>query len=58
MLFLCQFTRFLGTSREQDAQRVVVQHDASANNQDRNSGLYNQMAMSRICWFISTMPNN
>jgi len=56
MLFLCQFTRFPGTSREQNAQRMAVQHDAGANNQDRNSGWYNHLAKLRICLSTATMP--
>jgi hypothetical protein len=41
MLFYCQFTWFPGTSREQVAARVVQQHDAGKNNQDRIEGWYN-----------------
>lgn len=41
MLFLCQFTWFPGTKREEVAQRVVAQHDAGANNPDRIKGWYN-----------------
>ena len=41
MLFLCQFTWFPGTRREQVAQRLVAQHDAGENNQDRIKGWYN-----------------
>jgi hypothetical protein len=41
MLFLCQFTWFPGTTREQAAQRVIQQHDAGANNPDRIRGWYN-----------------
>jgi hypothetical protein len=41
MEFLCQFTWFPGTSREQVAQRVVAQHDAGENNQDRIKAWYN-----------------
>ena len=41
MLFLCQFTWFPGTTREQVAVRLVAQHDAGANNQGRIKGWYN-----------------
>ena len=41
MLFLCQFTWFPGTTREQVAVRLVAQHDAGANNQSQIRGWYN-----------------
>lgn len=41
MLFLCQFTWFPGTKREEVARRVVAQHDAGANNPERITGWYN-----------------
>ena len=41
MLFYCAFTWFPGTTRQQAAQRVVQQHDAGKNNQDRIKGWYN-----------------
>ena len=41
MLFLCQFTWFQGTTREQVAQRLIAQHDAGANNENRIKGWYN-----------------
>lgn len=41
MLFLCQFTWFPGTTREEVAQRVVGQHDKGANNPERLKGWYN-----------------
>ncbi len=41
MLFLCQFTWFPGTTREQVATRLLMQHDAGANNQSRIRGWYN-----------------
>ncbi len=41
MLFLCEFTWFPGTTREEVAQRVVQQHDAGANNPERIRGWYN-----------------
>ena len=41
MLFLCQFTWFPGTTREQVATRLLLQHDAGANNQSQIRGWYN-----------------
>lgn len=41
MLFYCEFTWFLGITREQVAQRLVQQHDAGANHPDRIRGWYN-----------------
>jgi hypothetical protein len=41
MLFLCEFTWYPGTMREEVAQRVVQQHDAGANNPERINGWYN-----------------
>lgn len=41
MLFLCQFTWFPGTTRQQVARLLVQQHDAGANNPDRIQGWYN-----------------
>jgi len=41
MLYLCQFTWFPGTRREEVARRVVQQHDAGANNPERIKGWYN-----------------
>jgi len=41
MLFLCQFTWFPGSTREEVARRVVQQHDAGANNPERIKGWYN-----------------
>ena len=41
MLFLCQFTWYPGSTREEVARRVVQQHDAGANNPDRIEGWYN-----------------
>jgi len=41
MLFLCQFTWFQGTTREEAARRVVQQHDAGANNPEHIKGWYN-----------------
>jgi hypothetical protein len=41
MLFLCQFTWFPGTTRQQVAQRLVAQHDAGANHPERIKGWYN-----------------
>ncbi len=41
MLFLCQFTWFPGTTREQVAVRLLAQHDAGLNNQGRIRGWYN-----------------
>ncbi len=41
MLFLCQFTWFPGTTREQVAQRLVLQHDAGLNYPERIRGWYN-----------------
>jgi len=41
MLYMCAFTWFPGTKREEVARRVVQQHDANANNPDRIKGWYN-----------------
>lgn len=41
MLYLCQFTWYPGTTRQQVAQRVVTQHDAGANHPERIRGWYN-----------------
>lgn len=41
MLYLCQFTWYPGTTRQQVAQRVVAQHDAGANHPERIRGWYN-----------------
>ena len=41
MQFLCQFTWFPGTTREQVAVRLLAQHDAGLNNQGRITGWYN-----------------
>ena len=41
MLFLCQFTWYPGSTREEVARRVVQQHDAGANNPERIEGWYN-----------------
>ena len=41
MLFLCEFTWFPGTTREEVAERVVQQHDAGLNHPDRIRGWYN-----------------
>ncbi len=41
MQFLCQFTWFPGTTREQVAVRLLAQHDAGLNNQGRIRGWYN-----------------
>lgn len=41
MLYLCQFTWYPGTTRQQVAERVVAQHDAAANHPDRIRGWYN-----------------
>ncbi len=40
MLFLCQYTWYPGTTRQQVAQRVVHQHDAGANNPTQIQGWY------------------
>ncbi len=40
-MFLCEFTWYPGTSRQEVAQRVVAQHDAGANNPERIKGWYN-----------------
>jgi len=41
MQFLCQFTWFPGTTREQVAVRLLAQHDAGLNNQGQIRGWYN-----------------
>jgi hypothetical protein len=41
MLYHCQFTWFPGTRREEVARRVVQQHDAGLNHQERIRGWYN-----------------
>ncbi len=41
MQFLCRFTWFPGTTREQVAQRFVQQHDAGLNFPERILGWYN-----------------
>ena len=41
MLFLCEFTWFPGTTREEVAERVVQQHDANRNHPERIQGWYN-----------------
>ena len=41
MLYLCEFTWFPGMTRARVAQRVVQQHDAGANRQERIRGWYN-----------------
>ena len=41
MLWLCSFTWFPNTKREQVAQRVVQQHDAKLNHPERIKGWYN-----------------
>jgi hypothetical protein len=41
MLWLCSFTWFPHTKREQVAQRVVQQHDRGKNHPERIKGWYN-----------------
>lgn len=41
MLFYCEFTWHPGATREQVAQRFTEQHNAGANNPDRDKGWYN-----------------
>ena len=41
MLWLCSFTWFPNTKREQVAKRVVQQHDAGLNRPERIKGWYN-----------------
>ena len=41
MQFLCQFTWYPGTTRQQVAQRLVQQHDAGLNYPERIRGWYN-----------------
>lgn len=41
MLYLCEFTWFPGTTREEVAERVVAQHDAGENHPERIKGWYN-----------------
>lgn len=41
MLFLCQFTWYPGTTRQQVAQLLVRQHDAGANHPEKIRGWYN-----------------
>ena len=41
MLWLCSFTWFPHTKREQVAQRVVQQHDMGKNHPERIKGWYN-----------------
>ena len=41
MLWLCSFTWFPNTKREQVAKRVVQQHDAGMNHPERIRGWYN-----------------
>jgi hypothetical protein len=41
MLYLCQFTWFPGTKREDVAARVVQRHDAGKNFPERIKGWYN-----------------
>jgi hypothetical protein len=41
MLYYCEFTWFPGTVRAQVAHRVVQQHDAGLNHQERIKGWYN-----------------
>ena len=41
MLFYCEFTWFPGVTRQEVAQRVVEQHDAGQNHQERIKGWYN-----------------
>ncbi|HVL23577.1 MAG TPA: DUF3303 family protein [Thermomicrobiales bacterium] len=41
MLYHCEFTWFPGTTREEVAHRVVQQHDAGLNHQERIRGWYN-----------------
>ena len=41
MLYRCDFTWYPDSTREEVAARVVQQHDAGKNNQDRIKGWYN-----------------
>ena len=41
MLYKCEFTWYPDSTREEVAARVVQQHDAGKNNQDRIKGWYN-----------------
>jgi hypothetical protein len=41
MLWYCRFTWYPGITRARVAQRVVEQHDAGRNHQDRIQGWYN-----------------
>ena len=41
MLWLCSFTWFPNTRREEVAKRIVQQHDAGMNRPDRIRGWYN-----------------
>jgi len=41
LLWLCSFTWFPNTKREQVAKRVVQQHDAGMNHPERIKGWYN-----------------
>ncbi len=41
MLWLCSFTWFPNTKREQVAKRIVQQHDAGLNRPERIKGWYN-----------------
>jgi hypothetical protein len=41
MLWLCSFTWFPNTKREQVAKRIVQQHDAGMNHPERIKGWYN-----------------
>ena len=41
MLWLCSFTWFPNTRREQVAKRIVQQHDAGMNHPERIKGWYN-----------------
>ena len=41
MLYLCEFTWYPGTTRAEVAKRLVAQHDAGENRQERIRGWYN-----------------
>jgi hypothetical protein len=41
MQYLCEFTWFPGTTRPEVAKRLVQQHDAGENRQERIKGWYN-----------------
>ena len=41
MLYLCEFTWYPGTTRAEVAKRLVQQHDAGENRQERIKGWYN-----------------